>query len=451
MPYPPGLFEEAAQVVERAAPLAEVDARARDLLVALRYDKPPEAAFAEGDVVNRAALLRAAAGFVRVFQLPSVDAPGLVFFGAEVEGGVVTPGGRDHRKIGVSGAGLSARPAFEGCIAEGVEWLSQLETGREPLLRGRPADYLRKLGPVTAEAVGALLHHANLSPDEDMDWIAATRLSDGCETALPADVCLRRDAARRAFTPPFPLSIGCSAGASFETAVLRGLLEVIERDAACLWWRGGARGRLLRLESDAYAQAGHQLARLRRGGPSRPSWLLDITTDLGVPCVAAISKAPEGTGFSCGLAARPLMAEAAQAAVLEMCQMELALRVVEMKRREGGEGALNDADREHRDRATKIDAHSCALLHPLPPGSASPDCATDEPRELLRLLVGRLADRGIDSFAVDLSRPLFGIPVAQVLCPALEKEPAEFGGPRLHATIARTGGGQIYTGGIPLM
>jgi ribosomal protein S12 methylthiotransferase accessory factor len=238
---------------------------------------------------------------------------------------------------------------------------------------------------------------------------------------------------------------------SFETAVLRGLLEVIERDAACLWWRGGSRGRLLRLESDAYAQVGYQLAQLRRDGPSRPSWVLDITTDLGVPCAAAISQAAQGSGFCCGIAARPRIAQAAQAAVLEMCQAELALRVVEMKRRQRGEDALNDVDREHEIRATKIDTRSCALLQPLPPDAVSADCATDEPQDLLRLLVARLADRGIDTFAVDLSRLSFGIPVAQVLCPALEREPAEFGGVRLHATVARTGGGHVYTGGIALM
>src|SRR5262249_45296327 len=263
---------------------------------------------------------------------PSIDAPGLVFLGAEVEGGSITPGGEVRQMVGVSGAGLSMRPAFEGCVAEGVEWLSQFETGHEPLLRGRPADYLPNLRPGPARSVDALLHYANCAPDTDMDWIVAKRLSDGRETMLPADVCLRRNPARRAFTPPFPLSIGCSAGVSFEAAMLRGLLEVIERDAACLWWRGGLRGRLLPLGSDSHALVGQQLARLRGSGPSPRSWLLDITTDLGVPCVAAVAQASRGSGFCCGAAARPRLAQAAQAAVLEMCQMELALRVVDMKR-----------------------------------------------------------------------------------------------------------------------
>jgi len=52
---------------------------------------------------------------------------------------------------------------------------------------------------------------------------------------------------------------------------------------------------------------------------------------------------------------------------------------------------------------------------------------------------------------VDLTRLVYGIPVAHVLCPALEKEPAEYGGIRLRAAIERTGGGHVYTGGIALM
>src|SRR5215470_14218367 len=110
MLYPPDLFAEAAEVVARAAPLAGLDARVRDLLAALRYDMPPDAPIAGHDLLaNRAALLRAAAGFVRVFQLPSIDAPGLAFFGAEVEGAAIAPDGSARQRIGVSGAGLSAR------------------------------------------------------------------------------------------------------------------------------------------------------------------------------------------------------------------------------------------------------------------------------------------------------------------------------------------------------
>jgi ribosomal protein S12 methylthiotransferase accessory factor len=50
------------------------------------------------------------------------------------------------------------------------------------------------------------------------------------------------------------------------------------------------------------------------------------------------------------LSARPTLAAAACAAVMEMCQGELAYAVVEAKCRERGEAALNEKDRIHRRR-----------------------------------------------------------------------------------------------------
>jgi len=38
---------------------------------------------------------------------------------------------RFKRGIGVSGVGLSLQEAFQGCIGEGIEYLSQLQTGKK--------------------------------------------------------------------------------------------------------------------------------------------------------------------------------------------------------------------------------------------------------------------------------------------------------------------------------
>ena len=64
----------------------------------------------------------------------------------------------------------------------------------------------------------------------------------------------------------------------------------------------------------------------------RRTWLLDITTDIGVPCVAAVSCRADGSGFAFGLAARPALEAAVRSAILEMCQLELADAVVATKR-----------------------------------------------------------------------------------------------------------------------
>ena len=79
--------------------------------------------------------------------------------------------------------------------------------------------------------------------------------------------------------------------------------------------------------------------------------MLDITTDIGVPCVAAVSCSANGFGFAFGLAARPTLKAAARSAILEMCQLELALAVVEAKRGESGQAALNKRDQGHLRRA----------------------------------------------------------------------------------------------------
>jgi ribosomal protein S12 methylthiotransferase accessory factor YcaO len=131
-----------------------------------------------------------------------------------------------------------------------------------------------------------------------------------------------------------------------------------------------------------------------------------------------------------------------------MTQMELAHEVVAAKRRERGEAGLNEADHAHQRRQHELDPDRCALLHPLPPGSAPPDI---EAAPALDSLVAHLSARGLPAFAVNLTRPELGVPVVRVLCPGLDREPSRLIGARLRATITATGGGEAYTHGIPLL
>ena len=119
--------------------------------------------------------------------------------------------------------------------------------------------------------------------------------------------------------------------------MLSGLLELIERDAVALWWRGGRRGRAIALEEPALADAAGRLVQLRQGCMDRRTCLLDMTTDIAVPVVAALSFSTGGDGFCLGTAARPSLASAAGAALTEMAQTELAVEVVEARRRGGGD------------------------------------------------------------------------------------------------------------------
>ena len=425
-------MHETAAICEAAArhlldPAAPAGPDAREFLAWLGCPVPARPGPAEH---GRARLLRAAGRFTRLFSLDCPTAPGLAVFGAEV----ALPGG----PASASGVGTGLLEAFEGCVGEGVELLASAETPADRT-RFRPAPPDAALAPWLAGILPA--------GAEPRDWVELLRLDAPGTAWLPAALCLRRT--EPDFAPPWPLSIGCAAGPTPEAAALHALLELIERDAAALWWRGGRRGRPVALEDPAMAPAAALLAALRRGQDGRRSWLLDLTTDLGVPVIAALSTGPEGRGFCCGLAARTARAAAARAALLEMAQMEAAHAVVLAKQAEAGPAALNAHDRTLLARYHGIRAGGCALLDPAGPAEPGPDLPAD-PAAAMAVLVGRLGARGLPVLALDLTRPELGLPAIRLVVPGLEVEPSVTAGHRLRAEIARTGGGDCHTGGFAL-
>jgi ribosomal protein S12 methylthiotransferase accessory factor len=451
----PNLFASAASCLLGDHPEDSAATDVRHLLEALDYGsltESPARRTPDPETRHRALLLKAASRFVRVFQLAAPDAPGLVAFGGEFDPAIADSLHAGSPLVGVSGVGLSLQEAFQGCIGEGVEYLSQLQTGSDVLLSPGPGDPAAKLGPQARDFVEAFSAH-RLRPGAELSWHPARRLADrfGAEALLPADLCLRRPPDRREVEPPFPLSNGSAAGTSWEAAALHGMLELIERDAASLWWRGGSRGGSIPPQHEANIMAEALLPRLRQNATARRSWLLDITTDIGVPCVAAVSCSANGFGFAFGLAARPTLKAAVRSAILEMCQLELALAVVEAKCRESGEAALNKRDQGHRRRAIMIDVDRCPLLQPMPEPKQHLAIDSTDPRALLQLIVDRVSQFGIETFGLNLTRTQFAVPVARIIAPGLQPEPSEIITPRLADMITQTGGGMQYTDGVALI
>ena len=441
------LFARAASLLLGNA--SDEDRDAVNVLQALEYPVN-SAKRIDPQTANRAHLLIAASRFARVFELAAPDAPGLISFGAQFDPALADPLHDGCPIVGVSGVGLTLQEAFQGCIGEGIEYLSQLQAETDLLLTDDVDDRRGSLGP-QALALVSDLSQRRIQPERALSWCRATRPADGGEAWLPADICLRRPPARRDFVPPFPLSIGSAAGPSRDRAALHGLLELIERDAASLWWRGGQRARAIPARHPAVAVADGLLQQLRRGAPApRRTWLLDITTDIGVPSVAAVSCRADGSGFAFGLAARPTLEAAVRSAVLEMCQGELADVIVATKRSERGDDALNPQDRIHLQRAT-INADQCKLLQPVAGDAAHLPIHATETSAVFELIVERLQQSGIDTFCIDLTRERFAVPVIRVIAPGLQLEPSDIVTPRLQRMIARTGGGAIYTGGISLI
>ena len=188
------------------------------------------------------ALLHALDRFARIFRLRSPDADNLVFVGAQA----LLPDGAEwpmpHASVGGTGRALEA--AFASCIGEGVELLSQFESPGDITASASIAAQRTAIGEDFAHWIERHLPRdsesgaAAATPDA-IDWIQGTDLTTGQTMPLPADLCLRRPASRIRIAPRALLSIGCAAGRTPQDALLRGILELIERDAATLWWVGG--------------------------------------------------------------------------------------------------------------------------------------------------------------------------------------------------------------------
>jgi ribosomal protein S12 methylthiotransferase accessory factor len=401
---------------------AAADAEGTELLRRLGYDDG-----AAEPAAHRAALLRAAAGLADFVELHAPDAPGLCVAAARLADGTT-----------VAGAGPTFAAAFGACVGEAVETLAQIPQAEGEIVRMPVAEALSHSAPI-AELWSALRPSRRDPAQAEADWVGGANLGDGALLWVPADMCLRRPKTAREIDVPWPLSTGCAAAEDRATAALRALLELIERDAAALWWCGGRRARLVAPDSAAQAEAGALLARLRGPATERLTWLLDITSDLAVPAIAAVSCRADGRGFCCGLAARPTQAEAAYRAVVELGQMELVLRMAETARTTGGEAALDAAQRRHLQRAESIVVADTPLLHPLAPPAPARDIAAPNAIAALGAIRARLAAHGLFPCAVDLTRETLGIPVVRVICSGLQADPSAPPTSRLREAMARSG------------
>jgi ribosomal protein S12 methylthiotransferase accessory factor len=382
-----------------------------------------------------APIAAAAARLENLFLLRSPWAPG-----ARFAGGLTSSRGGDDgdslaQRFSSSGAGSTIPAALASCIGEAVERLAQIERDGDPRIEAP----LRELGdqvPVSVRERIASMQSTVCDRDAAVSWISGRNGLTGEDVLLPTDWCSRRPRPGPLLIPDSALSTGVAAGRTWDDAASHAILELVERDAAALWWIGGRRGRTLPLERSAARIGAQLIADLRQGNRERQSWLLDITTDLDIPVYAALSMDYNGRKLVCGLAARLDGESAVKAAILELCQMEVGLLIAEAKLSEEP-GSLNVPERALVARGRDLDVGDCSLLHPAASGR-SEHLAIAASRH--RSLLEHLARRGIDVYLVDLTQPDLAIPVAAAIAPKLQLMPGAIATERLRDAIAQTGG-----------
>lgn len=410
------------------------------------FGSPEGSALLAASAANGPSIEGALKRLDRAFAVSSPWARGLFFVGGQVSHKVSDASA--PTVFSLAGSGEKLDGALAACAGESVERLSQIER-RHDISKTVSTNQMSGLTLRSIlKRAQQLLQQPLANSTHDLRWVSAITLG-GQPTLVPADWCLRRATPGALAIPGAALSTGCAAGQTFERAAARALLELVERDAACLWWIGGQRAKLVPSDPGVMQEATRLLSVLRQGYGERPTWLLDITTDLDIPVIAALSVDQDGRGLACGFAARLCPRRAAVAAIFEMCQTELALQFVALKQAQRGSAGLNDVDRRHLRRATEIDASNCRLLYPEGISLRYAIGASEE--DELPAIRAVLDGKKIEAALVDLTRPEYGLPVVAAIAPDLQLLPGNIETPRLRQVLTAIGGGHLWTRGVPLI
>jgi ribosomal protein S12 methylthiotransferase accessory factor len=335
----------------------------------------------------------------------------------------------------VSNGGKGATPleAQVGALCEAVERYCGTRCGDEPVVRAsysglgslavHPAACMlfdERQYAVRAQwnATCAPFHHVPEPFDEDavIEWTPVWSLLTGERRLLPTAMLYYSPRGIAQHPSLFADSNGDAAGSSLEDAIIHGFLEVVERDAVALWWYNRTRQPQVDLQSfdDRWlARLPVQYRRIRR-----EAWVLDVTSDLGIPVMAAVSRRIDkpAEDILLGFGAHPDPGVAARRALGELGQLLPSV----IGARADGTGYASDP---HLDRWwTYATAANQPYLRPDPLQTerAAADYRYRSSTTLNLEFIYRAARRaGLDVLVLDQTRPDINMPVVKVVVPGL--------------------------------
>lgn len=234
-------------------------------------------------------------------------------------------------------------------------------------------------------------------------------------------------------------SNGCASGNTLEEAVLQGFFELVERDSMALWWYNRVRRPAIDLRSfhDGFCDA--MLTAYQCHG--RTLEAIDLTSDLGIPVVAAISWDASGGKIWLGLGAH-LEARLAVARALSELNQTAACEE-DVPPRATGDAPHSRQGHEVADWFAKATLDNQPYLVP---DRGSIRTAADFPRlhgedllDDIRTCLDLVRAHGMEMLVLDMTRPDVDFPTVRVTVPGLRHFWARFAPGRLYDVPVQLG------------
>jgi len=207
-------------------------------------------------------------------------------------------------------------------------------------------------------------------------------------------------------------SNGCAAGNTPQEAIVQGFLEIVERDAYAIWWYNRLQRPQvdLSLIDDAYIRD----LRTKFAENGRQLWVLDVTSDLGVPTFVAIlywtKDSQENIEFGSGA-----HFDARIALLRALTELNQFLSIGLMG---GGTGEKSSLDGIVPFRLQDHPFLSPTRAPMVQPGDAVKFRYSDTGEQVDACV--KLAEQaGFDFLVLDQTRPDVGVPVVRVVVPGM--------------------------------
>jgi bacteriocin biosynthesis cyclodehydratase domain-containing protein len=368
----------------------------------------------------------------------------------ETTGAALRSGLRSHS----GGKGATELEARVGALCEAVERYSGTLDGDELTIR----DSYRGLGEAAVHPDACQLFHERqfagrgrwnagcvpyhqvpepFDEHEVTDWTPVWSLTGGRQRLLPTALLYFRPDGWSRPTSVRADSNGNAAGASLEDAILQGFFELAERDAVALWWYNRTRHPGICLDSfdDPWVSRIPEMY----GRIGREVWALDVTSDLGVPAVAAISRRNDkpSEDIMLGFGAHFDPRIALRRALTELGQL---LPAVAGARADGTGYQVAEPHLMSWWRGATVHNQPYLLPHAGQAPRTAASYRYNRPGRLdLADICAVASNAGLDILVLDQTRPDINMPVVKVIAPGLRHFWPRYAPGRLYEVPVRLG------------